>query len=54
MKDWKAECEKIKGQMLELARDRDYYRQIVERSRRDDEGMRNTFKDLLIKVLESR
>jgi len=52
MKDWKAECEKMKGIVIEIARDRDRYRQMAETRAYKDEELTRSFKKLLLQVLE--
>lgn len=51
MKDWKAECEILKGRMIELEKRMEYYRRIVESARDRDSQLRDKFKDLLVEVL---
>ena len=54
MKDWKAECEKLRGQLSEL-RQRNAYLESREQNRFDNgERIKNTFKELLIEILGSK
>ena len=50
-KDWKAEYEKLKGQMEELRNQLTYERSWRENSQRRAEDTRDKFKELLIDVL---
>ena len=54
MKDWKAECESLKGQLLQVKNDRDYYKQIYETKARRDSDLADRFKELLVEVLGRR
>lgn len=51
MKDWKAECDKLRGELAEVRRHLEYYRQADIQRRREQEDIRNRFKELLIDVL---
>ena len=51
MKDWKAEYDKLRGELAEVRKQLDYERQCrFERERRQDD-LRDKFKELLIEVL---
>lgn len=51
MKDWKAECDKLRGEMAELQRQNDYLRERVAWRERLDREARDKFKELLLDVL---
>lgn len=51
MKDWKAECEILKGQLKELREQLRYEQSINEHRYSEATEIRNKFKELLIEVL---
>jgi len=51
MKDYKAEYDKLKGQIQELEKSLRYERDINSRRADDDRAIRDRFKELLIDVL---
>ena len=51
MKDWKAECDELRGQVKELRQQVAMYRSQEERRFYEDKEVRNKFKELLIEVL---
>lgn len=51
MKDYKAECDKLKGQLQELEKQLRYERDRRERREALDADIRDRFKELLIDVL---
>lgn len=51
MKDWKAECERLRGQLKEVERSRDYYHTAWRNRCERDEAVRDKLKELLIEVL---
>ena len=52
MKDWKAECEKLKGVIQELQSQITYERDLRRRREDEDRDIRNRLKELLIDVLQ--
>jgi len=50
-KDYQAECEKLKGQLHEVTRERDYLREWRNEHDRRSDNLRDKFKELLIEVL---
>lgn len=51
MKDWKAEYDKLQGELKEVRKSLDYYRDLeISRQLKYDE-LRDKFKELLIEVL---
>ena len=52
MKDWKAECEKLKGVIQELQSQVTYERDLRRRREDEDRDIRNRLKELLIDVLQ--
>jgi hypothetical protein len=52
MKDWKAEHDKVLGQMKELRADRDFYKDQYFGVLGSDEKLKDALKDLILKVLD--
>lgn len=50
-KDYQAECEKLRGQLQEVMRERDYLREWRREYEGRNERMRDNFKALLLDVL---
>lgn len=51
MKDWKAEYDKLRGELAEVREQLEYERTWREAHERRNEEMRNKFKELLLDVL---
>jgi predicted nuclease with TOPRIM domain len=51
MKDWKAECDVLRGQIKELRDELKYEREQRERREWKADELRDKFKELLIEVL---
>ena len=51
MKDYKAECETLRGELKEVRSQLAYQRSVNERRQQADNDIRDKFKDLLIDVL---
>lgn len=52
MKDWKAEHDKVLGQMKELRADRDFYKDQYFRLQESGAEIKDALKDLILKVLD--
>ena len=50
-KDWRAECDKLKGVVDQLQKDLKWERDWNDRRREEDKNVSNKFKDLLIDIL---
>jgi len=51
MKDWKAECDKLKGELASAQEQLRYLRLREEERMRQSDSLRDKFKELLIEVL---
>ncbi len=51
-KDWKQEYDKVLGQMKELTKDRDWYKERYFNQLNADQLLKDSFKDLILKVLD--
>ena len=51
MKDWKAEYDKLRGELAEVRKQLQYERDERERKERRNEELRDKFKELLLDVL---
>lgn len=51
-KDWKQEYDKVLGQMKELTKDRDWYKERYFDRLNADQELKDSFKDLILKVLD--
>ena len=51
MKDWKAECDKLRGELAEVRRQLEQERNDRQRREDQDRQVRDRFKELLINVL---
>ena len=54
MKDYKAECDVLRGEVKELKRQLDYYHQKEDQQRYAAEETRKKFKELLLEVLADK
>lgn len=50
-KDWKAEYDKVKGQMQEQQKQIDYYRNWIENRISKDDDIRLNLKNVLLEIL---